>query len=267
MRKILAVGWDVGGWRGSKQAVAVVRQLDQQREWVGRPRAFSIEALTQSGGSILDLIRLGWQKAPVELLDQYRIVLAIDAPLGFPVAFQQLIFRHPSRQPRHTIELGPEISNPFAYRETDRWVHQSFGKKPLSASFDKLGNVATVAMYHAERWANTAGIPIVPFQPDDGCHAIIEVYPALVKNPADGVCASRFARHLPDDLPPQSDRLDAAICALHALAYALHGQDSELPRLVGPPDILDQSAVSSEGWIYHFPPWRSSATPSSARDT
>ena len=255
MRKILAVGWDVGGWRGAKQAVAVMRQLDRQRDWVGIPRTFKIEAFTQSGGSLLDLIRFGWPDVPIDVFDQYRIIVAIDAPLGFPVAFQQLISRKPSAK----IELGPEINNPFAYRETDRWVHQSFGKKPLSASFDKLGNVATVAMYHAERWAITAGFPIVPFQPDDDHHAIIEVYPALVKDPATSVCASQFARHLPGDLPARSDKLDAAICALHALAYALQGQDRDLPRLVGPPDALVQSAVSVEGWIYHFPPWRSNA--------
>jgi len=226
-----------------------MRQIDGRREWAGIPRTFTIEALTQSGGSIVDLIRFGWSDAPVDVFDHYRIIVAIDAPLGFPVAFQQLIFRQPSA----TIELGPEIMNPFAYRETDRWVHQSFRKKPLSASFDKLGNVATVAMYHAERWAVTAGFPIVPFQPDDGHHAIIEVYPALVKERATRLCDSRLARLLPDELPPRSDELDAAICTLHALAYALNGQDGDLPALVGPPDDLNQGTVAAEGWIYHVP--------------
>jgi hypothetical protein len=59
----------------------------------------------------------------------------------------------------------------------------------LSASFDKLGNNATVAMHHARRLAQQHRAHVLPFdEPDGAAVSIIEVYPALAKVPKDACC-------------------------------------------------------------------------------
>ncbi len=250
MPESIAVGWDVGGWRGSRQGVAVLAYDGLHRAWVGAPVAFTIEALTRAGGGLLDLIRIAWAQAPDDLLDRSRVVLAIDAPLGYPLAYQRLV----SEREVGTFDLGPEIENRFAYRDTERHIFATFGRKPLSAPFDRLGNGATVAQAYALRWAAAHGIPIVPFSTDTGGHAILEVYPALVKEPRIGLCVPSMAPLLPPDAIPSTDTYDAAICAIHALAFARNGADTDLPALCGPADTMTQHVCEAEGWIYHLPP-------------
>ena len=144
---VLGVGWDVGGWIGRKQAVAIVEWKDHSAQWLATPTRFSIAQLGEEWG-VDDLVRCAWPEAPSEILDGRELVMAIDAPLGFPVAFSELLAQRstPSFDPS-----GPEIENPLAYRETDRHIYRTFRKKPLSGSFDKLGNNATVAMVHTRR--------------------------------------------------------------------------------------------------------------------
>jgi hypothetical protein len=79
--------------------------------------------------------------------------------LGFPVAFSELLAQRstPSFDPS-----GPEIENPLAYRETDRQIYRTFRKKPLSGSFDKLGNNATVAMVHTRRLSTAGQLRVAP---------------------------------------------------------------------------------------------------------
>ncbi len=249
MEETICIGWDVGGWLGSKQAVAVMRASVEHLKWLGAPQTFTIKQLSQAGGSVLDLARIAWPDAPGNMTDQYNVVLAIDAPLGLPIGYQRLL----NGQIADSIQLRREIDSRYAYRESDRHVYQTFGKKPLSAPFDKLGNNATVAMHHANRWAVDEGYSVAPFHAGGGQHVIIEVYPALVKDKATGSCLPQVARFLPPALPPRSDELDAAICAFHAVAFALNGKRHDLPGLVNPPAHLDAATVSQEGWIYYLP--------------
>ena len=81
-----------------------------------------------------------------------RVSLAIDAPLAFPRAFHGLL------QGKLATEQVPEdeMTNPYAYRDCERWLHEQYGKKPMSASFDKLGNNATLAaVYNSTLTLNT----------------------------------------------------------------------------------------------------------------
>lgn len=211
---------------GSKQAVAVIRDVDGDLGRMRQPQTFRISELLELGGSVLDLIRIPWQQVPDNLLIENRVIFAIDAPLGFPIAFRQLL----AGQLPDNVHVRREVDRRFAYRETERWICETFAKKPLSTPFDKLGNNATVAMYHAAHRASTEGFQIVTFHADNGGDVMIEVYPALVKDPATGICAPRIARLLPSGLPDRSDQQDAAISALHAMAYALQGGCNGLPR-------------------------------------
>jgi hypothetical protein len=121
-------------------------------------------------------------------------------------------------------------------------VAKEHGKKPLSASFDKLGNNATVAMALTRRWRDHEGFRVLPYDElGDGRRVVIETYPALFKRK--GVVVERARSLLPEGLVDGSDEKDATICALVAAAYA-NASDPPLPKIVGP------EAAGCDGWIF-----------------
>ena len=247
MKPTLGIGWDVRGWLGKQQAVAAVTWSGTELRWLGKPHLFDITALHHSRGSLRDFIRLAWPDASDDVLQTHRVVVAIDAPLGFPAAFRELLVGETSFE----RPLGPEIENRFAYRDTDRHIYGTFRKKPLSASFDKLGNVATVAIWHARRWSQEPNVRIVPIQAaQDTDHAIIEVYPALAKPSRLSACHLPFGALLPSDVPLGTDEYDAAICAVLALSFGMNGTEPSLPLLVHPHGVSADD-LTTEGWIYY----------------
>ena len=143
-----------------------------------------------------------------------------------------------------------EIENPFAYRDCERWVHQEFGKKPLSAAFDKLGNNATLAITVA-RALRKEGFSLLPQDANTAEKAVIEVYPAIVKRGAKKIdrAIGALEKHIPHELEPGTDIYDAAICALIGAIHAGWGADHGLPALTSIPDGYDPK----EGWIYSLP--------------
>jgi hypothetical protein len=245
----LAVGWDVGGWRGKNQAIAVLKNNGDGWSWAGCPSSFSLRDTTMGVGRLDDFVRVGFPDASIDVLDQYNITIAIDAPLRFPVAFRQLLAGEAIRP---SVD-GSHIDNPLAFRLTDRWVHGTFGKLPLSASFDKLGNNATVAMSYTAMWEMTHELSVWPFDArSDVRHIAIEVYPALVKARRSNECIASFREFMPDSVAPGTHAYDAAICAVLASAARTprrHSTSSPM-ELVGPPGDVDLSIVASEGWIY-----------------
>lgn len=234
----MAIGWDVGGWLGTKQAVAAIT-IEPDGAWrhVGNACRFSVPMIVDHG--VLALLRVAWPEAPADVLETHRTVIAIDAPLSFPAAFTRLLAgEHPER-----IHWSKEIENPLAYRACDRYLAAEHKKKPLSASFDKLGNNATVAMLMTRRWGQREGFRVLPFDAStDGRRELIEAYPALLKR--EGVVVDRVRELLPTGLADATDEQDAAICAVVALAH-LGATDARVPPLVGP---LDDSML--DGWIY-----------------
>jgi hypothetical protein len=174
-----------------------------------------------------------------------------------------------------------ELDSRIAYRDTDREVNRAYampagskaaqpkalpGPKPLSASFDRLGNNATVAMMHAAEWRRDWGFAVLPMHaPLPTGRDIIEVYPALLKRRgpegggkilrAEASAALQNAGHLLAQVG--SDAHDAALCALMAVAFRAEGACG-LPRLVGPQQVpgTDWRIVCQEGWIYYpAPDW------------
>jgi len=249
---VLGVGWDVGGWIGRKQAVAIAEWDYHSAQWRVIPVPFSIADLGERWG-LEDLLRHAWPDAPSEILETREVVMAIDAPLGFPIAFSELLAGRstPSFDPS-----GPEIENPLAYRETDRHIHKTFGKKPLSGSFDKLGNNATVAMVHTRRLSTAGRLRVAPFdEPQIGIPTAIEVYPALLKRKKriDGgsaaECLPSVRSLLPSSVSDGTDECDACLCALLALAYGYDGQIEGLPKMQGPTGAIVD--IGYEGWIFY----------------
>jgi hypothetical protein len=151
---------------------------------------------------------------------------------------------------------GPEIENPLAYRETDRHIYRTFRKKPLSGSFDKLGNNATVAMVHTRRLSTAGQLRVAPFdEPQIGIPTAIEVYPALLKrkkrisDQSAAECFPTVGALLPRNVSDGTDECDACLCALLALAYGYRGQFVGLPTIQGPTDAIEET--KHEGWIFY----------------
>lgn len=248
MSSTVSLGWDVGGWLGKKQAVAVVRHSSGSSapEWLGISDQFRL-----AGGQPIRMSSLLPDSLGDEVVDALsdadRVAVAIDAPLAFSDGFRNHLLA------RASIPSPPtrEIESLLAYRECERWVAAEFWK-PLSAAFDKLGNNATLAIAVSRR-LQAAGYGVVPFETGPFTHEVIEVYPGIVKEAKRTAAAAIPPVHalLPEHVEQGTDRYDAAICGLLGLLHAVGGSPFGLPNLVGPPD--DFPRTDSEGGIYGLP--------------
>ncbi len=243
----IAIGWDVRGWRGKQQAVAVIKldlasRKSEPQWWLSDDFQFEAgERLCLSS-----LIRPAMGDDGMAMVEQAdRVVIGIDASLAFPRGFGELL-NNPSSEYVPTVT---EIENPLAYRDCERWIYQTYGKKPLSASFDKLGNGSTLAMAlcHALR---KEGFAVIPQDGDQADRAIIEVYPALAKCESKRASAAVDILHqlIPGDIEVGGDQYDAAICAIVAAVFAGAGSNLGLPDVVGFEPNFDRA----EGWVYTF---------------
>jgi hypothetical protein len=234
---VLAIGWDVGGWEGDRQGLAAFRFVD------GRPTLIAARAdcLPKKGSLTLSEFVAWAIGEPSKQHATERLILAIDAPFGFPRSLRNLLNGTPVSE---WMREG-QISNPYAFRWTDRVIHSRF-KTPLSASFDKLGNNATVAMHHLAIWRRESGLRVLPFDTaEDTASIAIEVYPAIVRAGAGGARPQWYHQLAPDWADASGDAADAVVCAALALAWAFAGQWG-LPHLEAPPaDCRD------DGWIFY----------------
>lgn len=84
----------------------------------------------------------------------------LKSAVGWPVAFSELLARRstPSFDPS-----GPEIRTRSRIARQTVTSIEPLEKKPLSVSFDKLGNNATVAMVHTRRLSTAGQLGIAPF--------------------------------------------------------------------------------------------------------
>ncbi|MEW6669397.1 MAG: DUF429 domain-containing protein [Thermodesulfobacteriota bacterium] len=245
-KPLVALGWDVRGWLNSQQATAVARLAAGSRsiEWlVSEP--FSFDKGSIPGFVALAVPAVG-DAIAAELRSAQNMAIAIDAPLAFPKDFSDLVS---GKEARHPVP-AKELENRLAYRDCERWVAGEFGRKPLSAPFDKLGNNASLAMSVVHELARE-GFVVVPQRKSHADRAVIEVYPGIVKRGArrSDPAVPGLARHLPEGLEPGTDRYDAAICAVLGLVYLGGGPKLDLPNLVAFPAGADPS----EGWIFTLP--------------
>jgi hypothetical protein len=164
------------------------------------------------------------------------LIVAVDAPLGYPTAFREFVSNSSSRLATWSDKNNPSgrfIDNPLAFRLTDREIATLFpGKSPLSVSFDKLGNPASVAIRYTRHWANGESPIVQKNKPvARGLPHIIEVYPALAKTTASRKAPARppYSAVMGECLPG-SHLYDARLSAVIALGLAL-GDDVSLPTI------------------------------------
>lgn len=246
-KEVYALGWDVRGWKGREQATAVARLEpgDGEVEWLGVSSPFQFKSGTQS--SLVDLLKPAIGNSHEEFVrNARRFVVAIDAPLGFPTELTKML-NHQGAVP---VVPEREIDNPFAYRYCERWIAETFGRKPLSATFDKLGNNATLAMA-VSLTLEKEGFTRIPQSGTNRSKSVIEVYPALVKDTGQGPQGAipQIGRRLPPGLAIGSDPYDAAICAVLGLAFLGMHEELGLEPMIEPPADIDVH----EGWIYTIP--------------
>ena len=234
----------------SQDAGTGLAEIDWQRDDLGTVTA-RVEAVSLRGSN--DRI--------VELTGRVAL-LGVDSPLGWPVAFQDLLTAQRSGAVEPGAVLGAMREKRLTHRATDHHVHRLTRLWPLSVSADLIAYPAmraAVLLAMIER----AGHPVCRTGIDS---AVAECYPAAAlkrwgltmigAKKKDGVTADLFAR-LQAATPwltwdpgvvelcgRSHDALDAVIVALVAGAAVLR-------RTVVPgPGEVDLAAL--EGWI-HLP--------------
>lgn len=238
--KILGIGWDVGGWMGKKNAFAFSSFDTQEKSFsfLGHPFHLSVPA-----SGFFDIKSLA-ENNDVDFEAFDKIVIGIDAPLGFPRKYKEMVNGNISEMPKPS----KEIFSPFAYRECERHIYETFKKKSLSAPFDKIGNNLTLALYQSHFWNKEYGFNIHPQnQKDNDKRIAIEVYPALAKMETTYEHIQMFLEHYKNNV--NDDEWDALICSLIA---TIHGAKNDFIHGIGTFPPPNDEITKEEGWIYYL---------------
>ena len=183
-------------------------------------------------------------------------LLAIDAPLGWPVALGRALGSHRAGE---TIATD---ANELFRRETDRFVKRKLGKTPLDVGADRIARTAHAALRLLDelRGKLAAAVPLAWAPTPLAAVSAIEVYPAATlvshgfrsdgyKKREQTVERSEILRSLqavvslPSDrssMEGSADALDAVLCLLAARDF--------LTNQAMPPE--DRSIAETEGWIW-----------------
>ena len=207
------------------------------------------EAVTEQTHDLITARLAGWvAQAP-------RTLIALDAPLGWPVELSKALAGHQAG------DLDVPANNLFR-RATDRFVADKVGKTPLDVGADRIARTAhaALAMLNRLRHATQLPIPLAWDSDFDEPVAAIEVYPAATlkvwgvpssgyKRPnqrpernaiLQGLEAHMDTRAVQDAVLDNADMLDAAVCVLAGRDF-LEGWAFQ-PR--------DQVTGRTEGWIW-----------------
>lgn len=185
-----------------------------------------------------------------------RYVVAMDAPLGWPVALGASLVGHKAGEP---IAVAAER---LFRRDTDRFVHAQLGKTPLEVGADRIARTARAALELLQRIREDSGLALPLVWSPGASSGAIEVYPAatlLSRNispsgykgdssagrKARGVIFDRLQHELNSavtrELMIENDHLlDAALCVLAAADFA-RGHAHAPP---------DRATAEREGWIW-----------------
>ena len=251
--RVIGVGWDVGGWHGRNNAVVVLEWEDTEK-----PKLLG-DGCKRLPSKVFDLPKFvehfcgptASNAVETAINDsKSMVIVAADAPLGYPTAFRELV-SNPGTGSDNIAPSSRFIDNPLAFRETDREIERDFGKLPLSVSFDKLGNAASVAILHTLKWTGGDG-PLIE-KTELLTHKkphIIEVYPALSKEMASRR-ATACERYRELNSYPATERphfFDAWLAAVLALGFGVD-DDTLLPTLK--PTKSPIKSQSNEGAIWY----------------
>ena len=240
---IYALGWDVGGWMGNNNSFVLIEanKKENKLKWYFSEKNYQLKK-----DSLFDLEVIIENLAQKNLTNIDTLIIGIDAPLTFPQQFINFL----NQDDMYIKKPTKEIFNPLAYRATDRYIYNKYGKKPLSATFDRLGNNTTVAINHLRYWKQKFMLSSDFIQLEQKRINVIETYPALCKPSKFAKAFNNLNNIIPVNIEEGTDQYDAALCALMAIQFGSRNNFSKLPPLVFPPE--EEEIYSKEGWIYHF---------------
>lgn len=216
--------------------------------WDGSIAWLADAKVGQSNANLLEILR-AW------VVIAERVMLSIDAPLGWPLGMGSSLASHQAGAP-----IAGHAHSMFR-RSTDLFIRQRLGKQSLDVGADRIARTAFTALSLLGDLRKTARLPI-PLAWDrnfDGV-AAIEVYPAATLRAhkisdkgykaASGqslrsAVVDRLEHHFElrgnrSRLLANMDVLDAAICVLAGLDFEA--------GVAMPPANLEEAR--NEGWIW-----------------
>ncbi len=193
------------------------------------------------------------------LSDPGGVLLAVDAPLGWPRRMGATLAAHRAGEPVAVPK------NELFRRVTDDVVRRTLRKQPLEIGADLIARAAMEALAVLAELRRDFAKPLpLAWSPAAARDAVIEVYPGATLT-AHGVARSQYkdpttagARDpmieafaprlagLRDRIAEPSDVFDACLCIVCALDF--------LDGRCAPPDDSQRPAAQTEGWIWFAQP-------------
>lgn len=183
------------------------------------------------------------------LMGSERVILALDAPLGWPAALSKSLIHHKAGE---HIKTAP---NELFRRLTDDEIHRRLGKRPLDVAADRIARTAASALSLLDEMRLRSGhqIPLLWSSDQVASWGAIEVYPAatMIGHGAINRYQDSFKGYL--RAPPALSLLEVSEHELDAMICALAAADFMRGVAVAPtPDQTNVALV--EGWIWARPP-------------
>lgn len=225
------IGWDVGAWHcksGAKGSADGIVILDESLEIMGIPWRGNLRSTLNSTASSNDWISALFSLCEAVPVNNLKITIGIDTPLGFSDEFTQLVTRLLYSEPIETAS-----TNPYLFRQTERYLFEQ-GLSPLSAITHMIGSQATKGMHMLAKFAphrTECGV-----WTDQDVLTAIEAYPSACKG-------SETMQQLQTNFPSlgHADKDDALTCALIAYLFS-----KKRTSLAEPPSDTPER----EGWIW-----------------
>jgi len=227
------IGVDCAAQPGNTGLAQVIQ--DGERLVVLEARCATIEA---SAASIV----AAWVQ------DSHRVLLALDAPLGWPSELGRELARHKAGEP-----LTPAAHALFR-RLTDDVIYERLAKRPLEVAADRIARAAHAALKFLGDLRALVGskIPLIWSPNWRGRFGVIEVYPAATRIALGAPRGSGSLEGLESRIrfqngaaPTSEHARDAVVCAISAAEF-LSG------RMIAP-TRGQRAQAEHEGWIWAGP--------------
>jgi predicted RNase H-like nuclease len=205
--------------------------------------------------SIADLVS-SWVKGK----SNTKTLIAIDAPLGWPIKLGEELITHVAGSSLSTA------AHPMFRRRTDFFIKEKANKQSLDVGADRIARTAHAALTLIEEIKEQVGVSIPLAWNSELAHpiSVIEVYPAVTLKSCDLLPAASYKKEdskereqiydgLSDlmslskvekrSIIEDDDILDAVVCVL--AGYHFVNGESE-----GPTTKVDRALAEKEGWIW-----------------
>ena len=199
---------------------------------------------------LLDLTRGSRQRPPVVIVAEWaqahsRVLLALDAPLGWPAALGAALAGHRAGE---RLDYGADR---LFRRRTDEWIKTRLGKRPLEVGADLIARTAHAALALLQGLRERLGEPVPLLWEPARLERLgaIEVYPAATRRacwPEDLTDPGQLARWTASTssrlAAVSRDERDAVICTVAGADF--------LAGSAEPPPAVDRETAEKEGWIW-----------------